>query len=544
MIIYLIKTLLCATVMFLIYFLFLEREKMHRFNRFYLLFSIVFSLTVSFITIKTASPVITVNELIVPSGVSNIIATLDGSKKPNQNDNAEKSKAIVPTDLTLKKANTQVPVEKTIPWSKILLGVYISISALLFLRFIRNLSVLLFTAARSNKVSYHGATLVLTKDNALPHSFLNYIFIDMEKFEKGTVEKEILQHELTHVNQRHSIDILLVEFIMIFSWVNPLLFLFRKAIMLNHEYLADDAVIHTFNNTDSYRLLLFNTVSQSNNLVLSSPFNYLITKKRLIMMTRNTSRKVAILKQIALIPLIATIGFLLSTRAIAQDNPKQPVTQKQSLFSNTDAPQSVVEEYHALLKKYDFHLEKDTENEKETNEKQSIAKSPTTKKPLEWAAWSKSIDTVSKISNDDRVRMENLFFQMSKKQQFHEFFIFWEKPELKKKIVPTKEQIEAWKNPKIYGIWFYAAQRKPNSILNKYSNTDFYNYELRKLDEKEAKIMKYQIEVALLTKEQFEKYNAIQASRWKNNPDDKYEMVVRIFSDKAMAEMEAKNEYK
>lgn len=261
-------------------------------------------------------------------------------------------------------------------------------------------------------------------------------------------------------------------------------------------------------------------------------------------MTKNTSRKVAILKQVALIPLIAAIGFLLSIRVNAQDKPKQPATQIQSLFSTTDAPQSVVDEYHAILKKYNIHLVKDPGNKKETSEEQSIAKSSNTKKPLEWAAWSKSIDTVSRISNDDIVRMEQLYFQMSKKQQFHEFLVFWEKPELKKKIIPTKEQIEAWKNSKMYGIWFYAAKRQPNTILNRYSNTDFYNYELRKLDEKEAKIMKYQIEVALLTKEQFEKYNARQAIRWKNNPDDKYEMVVRIFSEKALAEMEAKNEYR
>jgi len=150
MIIYLIKTLLCASIMFLIYFLFLEREKIHRFNRFYLLFSIVFSLTVSFISIKTASPVITVNELIAPTGFSKIVTTIDGLNKPGQTDNSTKSKVVVPTDSDLKIAHAKVSVEKSIPWYNILWGIYFAVTTFLFLRFIRNLSLLLLTAARSN----------------------------------------------------------------------------------------------------------------------------------------------------------------------------------------------------------------------------------------------------------------------------------------------------------------------------------------------------------------------------------------------------------
>lgn len=143
------------------------------------------------------------------------------------------------------------------------------------------------------------------------------------------------------------------------------------------------------------------------------------------------------------------------------------------------------------------------------------------------------------INTTDRNRMEQLYFQMSYKQQAHEFFIFYPKPELKTKIVPTKEQLESWKNPKIYGIWFSGAKRQKNSVLNNYANTDFYNYELRKLDDKSAKIMKYQIEVGLMTKEQFEKYNAIQEARWKIIPEDKYELVCRIYSEKELAKIDA-----
>jgi bla regulator protein BlaR1 len=538
MITYFVKTLLCAVVMFLIYVLLLEKEKMHRFNRFYLLFSIAFSLTVSFITIKTPLPVVTVNELIAPTRLSNIAATLNGFDKLSHLNNPPTLTAKGSTTTDLLKTPTPIPTEKSIPWNNILVGLYISGTAFFLFRFIRNLYLLLIKAAHNKKNSYREATLVLTKDNSLPHSFLKYIFIDQEKFERGTIEKEILQHELTHVNQKHSIDILLVELIIVFAWINPLLFLFRKAIMLNHEYLADDAVVHTFNNTESYRLLLFNTVSQSNNLVLSSPFNYLTTKKRLIMMTKNTSRKVALLKQIALIPLIAAIGFLFSTQVIAQDKSKQLVTQNRRTFSKTDAPQSVVEEYHALLAKYDLKV--DTVHD---TKKDSAIKTKTPQKP-EWAIYTKGIDDIDpikKITQADRAQLEQLYFQLSKKQQCRENFGFYAKPEYLTKLVPSKAQLESWKDSKTYGIWINTRRAK-NSVLNSHSNTDFNCYAIRKLDKAAAKMMKYQIEIALRTVDAFKKYNEIQASRWKINPDDKYEMVFQAFSKKYLAEVDAEKQ--
>ena len=525
MITYIVKTLLCAAVLFLIYILLLEREKMHRFNRFYLLFSIVFSLTVSFITIKTPSPVVTVNELVAPPVLTNIVATLKGLDNLSHPDNSTKLTNSTTSDLN--KTQVLTPVKENNPWPNILLGFYIAGTVLLLFRFIRNLSVLLITAAHSKKVSYHGAILVLTRDNALPHSFLNYIFIDQEKFELGVIEKEILQHELTHMKQKHSLDILLVELIMVFAWINPLLFLFRKAIMLNHEYLADDAVVNTFNNAESYRLLLFNTVSQNNNLVLSSPFNYLITKKRLIMMTKNTSRKVSILKQIALIPLIATIGFLLSTRVIAQDKPKQEHELIMFRFciphvikdegGKPDAPQRVVDEFQSIESAYiidtsaikTFHFSsKFTMGERKENGKLT------------------HLDTF-KLKKPDRERLENLFIQMSHKQQNQQFMQFSEVPAVKNKMVPTKAQMKLWQDTKKYGVWINGKRYK-NSVLNTRPISHFSCYELIKYDDQKAKIMKYQIEVGLLTNENFERDQKFTLARLNGHPGDKYDLVFNL----------------
>lgn len=192
---------------------------------------------------------------------------------------------------------------------------------------------------------------MLTKDKLVPHSFLKYVFVNKEDFERGTIEKEILGHELTHVKQKHSIDILFLELLMIFAWFNPILYLYRKAIKLNHEFLADESVINTISDTQTYQLLLLDKASQSNSLLLTSPFNYLLTKKRIIMMSKNASQKVAILKQIALIPLIAATGFLLTAKTIAQDISK--VVQQQQIESTQNGvSQELLKEYQDVINKY------------------------------------------------------------------------------------------------------------------------------------------------------------------------------------------------
>ena len=292
---YIVKTILCSAILILIYYLVLEREKIYRFNRFYLLFSIVFSFIIPVITIKIRTAV----SLITPTvyqPVSSIQGAVSQQTLPSVNEN------ITP--------------------GNILLLVYLGVTLFLFIRFIINVIVLFIKIKNNDSVPYHGAKLVLTGDNHVPHSFLNYIFIFKEDYVKGNIEKEIFNHELAHVRQRHSLDILFIELITLFAWINPILFLYRRAIQLNHEFLADEFVVNSVTSPHDYQLLLLDKAMQPSVLVLSSSFNYLQTKKRIIMMTKKTSFRIAILKQIALIPVIIITGFLFSTKVIAQDSKK------------------------------------------------------------------------------------------------------------------------------------------------------------------------------------------------------------------------------
>ena len=135
-----------------------------------------------------------------------------------------------------------------------------------------------------------------------------------------------------------------------------------------------------------------------------------------------------------------------------------------------------------------------------------------------------------KLKKSDRERLENLFAQMSHKQQNQQLMQFCKIPSVKTKMIPTKAQMKLWQDPKKYGIWINGKRYK-NSVLNTRPNTDFSYYELINYDEGKAKIMKYQIEVGLITNEDFERTQKETLARLNKIPGDKYELVLRMFTE-------------
>jgi len=300
---YIIKTILCSGTLYLIYYLLLEKEKIHRFNRFYLVFSLIFSFIVPLIHSKTF-----IVERIIPKPLYMTGNTFQSS--------AFQSSGF---QQTISSGNDYLT------FTNFLLVVYISVTAFLFCRFIINIFTIYFKIRNNEKVPYKGAQLVLTDANNDPHSFLNYIFINNLDFERGVIENEIFSHELAHIKQKHSLDILFIELITIFAWVNPFLYLFRNAIQLNHEFLADDYVVETYPNKHDYQLLLVDQARKPCMLVLSSSFNYLQTKKRIVMMSKRTSLRMAILKEIAVILVVIATALLFSSKTVAQEIEKDAV---------------------------------------------------------------------------------------------------------------------------------------------------------------------------------------------------------------------------
>lgn len=302
MIDFIIKSSIPLLVLLAIYHLLLEKEKMHVFNRFYLLFSLIFSLVIPFITIEV------IEEITKPIVQNNTFQIPQGSG---------------------------VLVEETNYFPILLWSIYGLITFLLSIRFIRNILKITSRIKSNARTEYKNAKLVLLKEEVLPHTFLNNIFINENDYNNQKIEAELFSHELTHVTQKHTFDVLFIEILKTIFWFNPIFIFYKKAIQLNHEFLADEKVVISYENVPFYQNLLLSKANHNSAYYLTSNLNYSLTKKRLIMMTKTTSQTKAILKKIALIPFIFGLVFFLCLKTIAQEktittSDQKPVKEQSS----------------------------------------------------------------------------------------------------------------------------------------------------------------------------------------------------------------------
>ena len=127
-----------------------------------------------------------------------------------------------------------------------------------------------------------------------------------------------MHHELAHVNQKHSYDILFIELIRCLFWINPFLYFYKRAIQLNHEFLADEAVNNSFKNVYSYQVLLLEKAGMYKAINIASQFNYQVTKKRLMMMTKTTSASIKACKQFAILPILLVSMYVFGRNVVVQ----------------------------------------------------------------------------------------------------------------------------------------------------------------------------------------------------------------------------------
>lgn len=299
---YILKSGILLLVFYAVYKLILENEKMFRFNRAYLLGSLVFS-------------------LIVPLQLFSFQTVL-----------SDKVRIVQMDEIIIKTSKT---VSESVNYNAIFLFggmlVYAIIVLILMVRFFKNLYSFYRISKNNKSQIVDDQKIVLVKKSILPHSFWNAIFINKEDYENGKIPNELIAHEKAHLVQKHSLDILFVEVLQIFFWFNPLIILFEKAIKLNHEFLADEAVNKQFDEVRNYQTLLLDFASQKTTVALASNINYLITKKRLLMMTKEESAVKAMFKVLAVFAVSIVLLFAFSTETVAQQ-----VTKEKDFMNVTD----------------------------------------------------------------------------------------------------------------------------------------------------------------------------------------------------------------
>ncbi|NJW53059.1 M56 family metallopeptidase [Salinimicrobium oceani] len=290
---YIIKSGACLAILFLFYKLLLEKESFHFLKRCYLLAAIIASAFIPLVTFKTyvaSAPVLD------PGGTWMEIAQVSASGN----------------DL----------------WYNLLAGLYIAGVLIYGSRFLWNLHKIVWRIKAHQKVVEDDVSAVLLAEDLPPHTFWNYIFLNKQKFQKGQIPKEVYEHEKAHAIQRHTLDILLLEVLQIFLWFNPLIYMLKHAIKLNHEFLADRAVLERGANPATYQELLLGFSSGKLNSSLTNSINYSLIKKRFTIMKTKTNRTTTLFKALLLLPLSAFLLYSFSTKEVIHttshtENPEQ-----------------------------------------------------------------------------------------------------------------------------------------------------------------------------------------------------------------------------
>ena len=171
-------------------------------------------------------------------------------------------------------------------------------------RFLATVIHLFVLKSRSKTLKKNGYELVISKVPEI-FSYFNWVFIPEDKIEE--FDKQIIEHEKAHIQLKHSLDVVLTEVYIAFFWFNPLLYFYRKSLKAVHEFQADKGVLQNGVKTSQYLQLLMQSleVSKPNNLY--NYFNQPILKKRVTMMTKPKSNRLAKLKYILLLPVCALL---------------------------------------------------------------------------------------------------------------------------------------------------------------------------------------------------------------------------------------------
>lgn len=221
----------------------------------------------------------------------------------------------------LPEATAKADAAASVDWYGWLLGslgfIYWGIVAFLCGRFLVQLSSILWLAHTSERVVIHETPVYALRKAAGPFSFFRMVFLHPESHSDKETD-EILTHECTHVSQWHSIDEILSEMMCMACWFNPFVWLLKREVRHNLEYLADNTVIQSGYDSKSYQYHLLGLAHHQSVTTLYNSFNVLHLKNRIMMMNKKRSPGIVRTKYLIFIPLVGILMLLSNIEAVAR----------------------------------------------------------------------------------------------------------------------------------------------------------------------------------------------------------------------------------
>ena len=354
------KMIICSAVMSAYYLVFLRDKTFHHYNRFYLLSTVILSLLLpllklEYFTIETDSRILLLLNQFQQNTVENSTQSFDF-------------------------------------WR-----VGIAILAFVSLFLILKITIGLFRISKLRKKfpkeTLEGITFYNTNLQDAPFSFFKNLFWKNSILINSDLGKQILKHEMVHIEQKHSIDKLFIQIVQSVFWFNPIFYFIKKEINLIHEYLADHKAVKQ-SDTRAFAQMLLASNFSGNVLPATSPFLSSNLKKRLKMLTKQKT-KFSYARRILALPILFLVSFALLVNAknkeIKETN-KAIAIAVQTLKKDTTIRKQVPVD--SLVKFHQEKIKDASEKLKKENEKIATLSEETRKK-------SEELKTIAKEKGND-----------------------------------------------------------------------------------------------------------------------------------------------
>ena len=265
MISYFVYTIISLGCSYVLYVLLLRKQKTFQFNRFFLLSALVLCLVAPFLEFELFKAVPSITQI--------------------QLDKFTETDAIIDTvdNVTIGEEVTVNPYR-----ANPVMIIYGLISLVLIIRFSRNLHQIYKLTKLEYEIIGH-LKLIKIEDSNMVSSFFNYMFIPKQHTFSREDYESVIAHETVHSKELHTIDIILLELLSCVFWFNPFIWLYKKAVLQNHEFIADEKSVSSGINIENYSNTIISLGQKDYRVPLTSGFNFIQIKNRIIMLHQSKS---------------------------------------------------------------------------------------------------------------------------------------------------------------------------------------------------------------------------------------------------------------
>ncbi|MEY3060434.1 MAG: hypothetical protein RL000_1786 [Bacteroidota bacterium] len=300
--IYISKMMLVSAVLLGYYWISLRNTRFHHYNRFYLVGSVFLSLLLPLLDLNwfTVSPPETPE-------VQQVIAFINQPKQV---------------------------VEQSMSWDRILFIALLLVSVVLLFVFLHGIYNVFKLKSNSKITVTEHFDFVETSLNEAPFSFFRNLFWRNDLSLTDETGQRILKHELTHIQQLHSVDKVFISVVAYLFWMNPVFWLIRRELEVVHEFIADEKAIAE-EDASLLAAMLLNSHYPSSILSVGQSFFYSSIKRRIIMLTSSKNVSYSYARRILVLPVAIAIVALLSFTIKDQFNQNdQTQLANQSILQN------------------------------------------------------------------------------------------------------------------------------------------------------------------------------------------------------------------